>query len=238
MLRFNKQKKDAVGTGAMLNPDYWNQINRDNDEKTRRWMAEDMMKRGGPAGMNAASHLMGLGTTERGQDVQERVAGLSNETARYGHDVTAQRATGHDATLLGVEKIRTAGSPLDNRIKGAQAADAEQISAMRGKFIDPKTSDTERAQIANYLRALGGKSGDENKPWAHVVGGGVDEATGQMRPQYIVTGRGDQPTSASTGSDIAKRGQDKPVPTGYTVAGTSGGKRVLQDAKGNRFLEG
>jgi len=163
---------------------------------------------------------------------------MQADAARYGHDVTAQRAAGHDATLLGIEAYRAAGNPLDNRIKGAQAADAEQVSAMRGKFLDPKTSEAEKAQIVNYLRALGGKSGDENKPWAHVVGGGVDEATGQMRPQYIVTGRGDQATSASTGSDIAKRGQQQQLPQFNTVAEMQSAMAAGNIAKGQAFMDG
>lgn len=167
----------------------------------------------------------------------------ANETARYGHDVQAQRAAGHDSVLMRGQDIQAQtdaakiiGNPAESRLRLAQAADAEQISALRGQFLNAKTPE-EQARIKALLNSISGRSADD-KPWAHVVGGGVDPTTGQVAPQYIVTGRGDQATTASTGADIANRAKQKPVPEGYTVAGTSGGKRVLKDAKGNRFLEG
>lgn len=208
-----------------------------NEEKSRRWRQDDLIGQLGRghdaaimAAINANAHTE---SAAMGNAAQTRSAELQNQAALYGHGVTAQRAAGHDATLLGLEKIRTAGSPLDNRIKGAQAADAEQVSAMRGKFLDPKTPEDEKAKIKEYLSMINKKGGD-GRQTAHVVG--VYDSMGNKTGERLaVAPSGAEP---SFYDPSAQRGQDKPVPPGYTVAGTSGGKRVLQDAKGNRFLEG
>lgn len=165
----------------------------------------------------------------RGQD-------LTHEAAMYGNDVQAQRAAGHDSVLMRgqdinaqTEAAKLAGSPYDK----ARAAEAEQITAMRGKFLDPKTPEDEKAKIKEYLSMINKKGGD-GRQTAHVVG--VYDSMGNKTGERLaVAPSGAEP---SFYDPSAQRGQDKPVPTGYTVAGTSGGKRVLQDAKGNRFLEG
>lgn len=169
-------------------------------------------------------------------EAQRRGQDLVHEAAMYGHDIQGQRAAGHDSILMRgqditaqTEAAKLAGSPYDK----ARAAEAEQLTALRGKFLDPKTPEDEKAKIKEYLSMVSKKGGD-GRQTAHVVG--VYDSMGNKTGERLaVAPSGAEP---SFYDPSAQRGQDKPVPTGYTVAGTSGGKRVLQDAKGNRFLEG
>ena len=170
-------------------------------------------------------------TQLRGQD-------MAREASMYGNDVQAQRASGHDQMLMRgqdmqaqAEAARLAGTPMDNRIKGAQVSSLEELAKLRGNLLNAKTPE-EQAKATALLRAYSGNT-EENKPWAHVVGGGVDEVTGQQRPQYIVTGRGDQATTASTGADIAKRGQrigNSPYDEG-TILNKDGKKYVVKNGQ-------
>ena len=133
------------------------------------------------------------------------------------------------------EAARLAGTPMDNRIKGAQVSSLEELAKLRGNLLNAKTPE-EQAKATALLRAYSGNT-EESKPWAHVVGGGVDEVTGQQRPQYIVTGRGDQATTASTGADIAKRGQQPSIPQFKTVAEMQAALKAGKIAKGQPFMD-
>lgn len=198
------------------------------ENAAREGMINSMINSNGPAGAGFAAlpdnaTLPGGGLVSdwnntvgmsAGDKAKYMLARQGVDNGRYATDVQGQRAAGHDQVLMRSqdmmaqsEAAKLAGSPYDK----ARAAEADQLTALRGKFLDPKTSEDEKAKIREYFAMLG-KRGEENKPWAHVVGGGVDEVTGQQRPQYIVTGRGDQATTASTGADIAKRGQPQAIP--------------------------
>ena len=171
-------------------------------------------------------------------ELQRRGQDFTRETSMYGNDAQAKRAAGHDQMLMRgqdmqaqSESARLAGNPMDNRIKGAQVSSLEELAKLRGNLLNAKTPE-EQAKATALLRAYSGNT-EENKPWAHVVGGGVDEVTGQQRPQYIVTGRGDQATTASTGADIAKRGQrigNSPYDEG-TILNKDGKKYVVKNSQ-------
>ena len=104
-----------------------------------------------------------------------------------------------------------------NSLLNTQVASANQLEGIRQKAING-----DKEALALY-QSLSQKHGDDNKPWAHVVGGGVNPDTGMMNPQYLVTGRGDRVSSSVTGSEIAKRGQAS-YPKGHVVTDKSGAK--------------
>lgn len=166
---FNKQKANApvggIGILGEVAPGR-TQADMDNTEKSRRWMAEDMMKRG-RGGAAAAAQLMGLGTTERGQDAQVQMAGLSNEAARYGHDVTAQRAAGHDAVLMRGQDISGANEAVragvDRERLGIAQADsrrADQRFGIEKGILEGNAADQKGVRDARTALTAALASGD------------------------------------------------------------------------------
>jgi len=217
---FNKQfaqkySPDAPPPGgwgaAILGQGTVDQTERENAEKTQRWRNDELIKRASRGNQGAVIEAMRanadparIAATVRDQDLKATAADQRNQVDMRGQDVRLQG-----------DLARAAKDPLEQRLKGLQLGDAEQISALRGIAMNAKPPE-ERDAALKKLTALSGKN-SEDKPWAHVVGGGVDPNTGQMKPQYIVTGRGDKATTASTGEDLMKRQQPiKPLPNGYT----------------------
>ena len=144
-----------------------------------------------------------------------------NEVIRNDqNNVTVQR--GQDLHLES-DKLRAAKDPLEQRIKLAQLGEAETIAALRSRYLDPNATLEQKAAALEQMRGISGKMTEDNKPWAHVVGGGINPDTGQMNPQYLVTGRGDRVSNSVTGADAAKR-QQQTYPKGHVVTDRSGAK--------------
>lgn len=59
---------------------------------------------------------------ERGQEIQADTAALQNQTARYGYDINAQRAAGHDAVIARGQDLTAANDAERNRIMEEQAS--------------------------------------------------------------------------------------------------------------------
>ena len=109
-------------------------------------------------------------------ELQHRGQDFTRETSMYGNDVQAQRAAGHDQTLMRgqdmqaqSEAARLAGTPMDNRIKGAQVSSLEELAKLRGNLLNAKTPE-EQAKATALLRAYSGGANKEAHQTAHVVG--------------------------------------------------------------------
>ena len=120
----------------------------DNEEKTLRWMAEDILRRGGRGSAAAAAQIMGNISAERIARTNAEAARYGHDVARYGHDVAARRAVGHDDTLRGIEAMRVAGNPLDQQSKQLELKKQGIIS---GLFDKANSGDQEALAKYNAL---------------------------------------------------------------------------------------
>ena len=165
---FNKQFKeraDTVRGGVGVVGDVGGgltQTDIDNAEKSRRWMVEDELGKGGRSGPAAdASMINNL---------------LAANTA-----VAGARLRG-DQQMQQPQTVRQQSvDPLDTRKKQIEVAGMEEMAGLRGKALagDPKA-------VALLNSLSGHPVKDRFTP--HVVGGGVNEL-GQAKPQYLaVTG--------------------------------------------------
>lgn len=196
----------------------------------------------------------------RGQD-------LAHKAAMYGHDVQGQRAAGHDSVLMRGQDINAMSDAARLGLEGKRidvAKTAEDRAAERwnverpGLVASAKDSETVRNARQGLMAAI--ESGDPKaieKAKSAAVAAGIK--FDKPNNEYVTTtdsmGMNITRTNKDTGAvDVieGKSGKVKasipapgaqqtaqaPVPQGFTAIGTSGGKRVLQDAQGNRFVEG
>lgn len=129
------------------------QAELDNEEKTLRWMAEDILRRGRKGSAAAAAQIMGYISAERIARTNAEAARYGHDVARYGHDVAARRAVGHDDTLRGIEAMRVAGNQFDNQSKQLELKKQGIIS---GLFDKANSGDPEALAKYNAL-VNGGK---------------------------------------------------------------------------------
>lgn len=168
-------------------------------------------------------------TGRKGQKVLDAYTGLVRQ--QMASEAEGQRAAGHDATLRRGQDILAANqspgkelNPLDQRLKGLQVKDQEQMASLRGKLLDPNASPADKATATAAIRALSGKT-EAGKFGGHVVKGQIGE------PDTFVTWdeRTGQPVFAGTGADVTKSvrspQQIKQLPAGYTP------EKVLAEAK-------
>lgn len=142
--------------------------------------------------------------------LRDKGQGITADVARYGHDVQAQRAAGHDNVLMRGQDLNAKDQAEENANK------RETNRLLELKLGQEKAQDYSK----RYLQAPNRKIyNDMGQVIGEEPGGWFDAASGQM-----VGGR--------------QQAQERPIPQGYTVVGTSNGRRVLQDAQGKRFTEG
>lgn len=125
------------------------QAELDNEEKTLRWMAEDILRRGGPGSAAAAAQIMGYIAAERIARTNAEAARYGHDVARYGHDVAARRAVGHDDTLRGIEAMRVAGNQFDNQSKQLSLTQAQKMSDLYDKAAAGDAGALKELQLRN-----------------------------------------------------------------------------------------
>lgn len=119
-------------------------IAADNAEKTARWRQDELIDLASRGNQAAIAAVIGAGA--RSNDVAStnaahlQAAEMQNQTARYGHDITAQRAAGHDGILARGQDITGANDAERNKILAKQA-EAKQfhqpIAVSGGEVADP-----------------------------------------------------------------------------------------------------
>lgn len=188
-----------------------------------------------------------------GHDVNAQRFAEANKVQMRGQDMTAAEAaarTGVDRERLGI--LRDAETRAGERtglestkIRG-EIDDQKMVRDARAGLTaalasgDPKKIEAAKANAvaAGIKFDAPQKVGVEFKPDNIGLGGGT--LIQEMPDGSAVVHRIGQNNQTSPPARFAAPGQvpaEKPVPAGHTVVGTSGGKRVLQDANGNRFIE-
>lgn len=116
----------------------------DNEEKSRRWRQNDLigqLGRGHDAAIMAAINAnANTESAAMGSAAHTRAAELQNQAALYGHDVTAQRAAGHDNVLMRGQDITGANEAARNKILAEQAKTRQfhqPIAVPGGEVADP-----------------------------------------------------------------------------------------------------
>lgn len=201
--------------------------------------------------LSASSAARGHDLTGRGQDMQERRAAAHDTTIMRGQDLTSAET----AARLGLDKEKLG-------ILQADAARMESRTALentktQGEIDDQKMLREARAGLTSAIA-----SGDPRKieqARTAAVAAGIKFDKPDVSADYKPDGMGMGGTAVQRNPDgslittrigadgkvappvrIAAPGAtmaQKPVPAGHMVVGTSGGKRVLQDASGKRFIE-
>ena len=164
-------------------------------------------------------------------ELQHRGQDFTRETSMYGNDVQAQRAAGHDQTLMRgqdmqaqAEAARLAGTPFDK----ARAAEADQLTALRGKLLDPKTPEDEKAKIKEYF-AMTSKKGGDGRQTAHVVG--VYDAIGNKTGERLaVAPSGGEPSFYDPSAQRGQRIGNSPYDEG-TILNKDGKKYVVKNGQ-------
>jgi len=118
---------------------------------------------------------------KQGQSDEMLKNSLNNETVRRGQDLHLQG-----------DLARGAKDPLDQRIKGMQIADAETLSALRGKYLDRNSTPEEKMAALAQLNALGGKNQNENFKIATVRKPDPNNPGQYIEEAYVVNGQGGQ----------------------------------------------
>ncbi len=198
--------------------------------------------------MSFASEIGRQGITARGQDLNAISDANRNAVTMRGQDLGANT----DAQRIGIDRSRLEMAGNDQ----ARAADKWGIERgiLQGQAADSELVRGARAELTEALA-----SGDPTKveaAKAKAVAAGIkfDKPNNEFTAVTDSMGMNVTRTNKDTGAvDIInpKTGEVKnipapsaaprpaaPVPQGYSVVGTSGGKRVLQDASGKRFVEG
>ncbi len=115
----------------------------------------------------------------------------------------------------------------DERLRAPQIRAAERLGQLQEAYVNAKTPE-EQAAIASQIRAYSGKEDQPNR--FTVVPGGQewDAKANVMRnvPASVLNNR--------TGQFLERGGPS--LPPGIKQVGTSEGKPVYEDAKGNRFV--
>lgn len=161
---------------------------------------------------------------------QERGQNLAADTARYTADAQEKRAAGHDQTLATIEANKLAGNPLEQQ---AKQLDLKQKGIIAGLFEKANAGDKEALAKYNALTS-GGKEPNYSNRYITLPNRKTYNDMGQVT--------GEEPGGvfdAQTGQPVNFGKQPAAsAPAGYKLVGTSGGRPVYEDAKGNRFVDG
>lgn len=196
--------------------------------------------------MNFAATISGQGITARGQDLSNAVAMSGQDVTMRGQDMNAAR----DDQRIGIDRSRLSLAEadqarvgekfsLDKRIAEGQLIDSESIRSARSELNSALASgDPAKVAIARERAIAAGvkleRPNNEFTAVTNQLGGTTilnkDTGAGAI---YNVEGKKVVDITAPNATKT-----ESSVPNGYTVVGSSGGKRVLQDANGKRFIEG
>lgn len=198
--------------------------------------------------MNFATEISRQGITARGQDLNAMSDATRNAVTMRGQDINANT----DAQRLGIDRSRLelAGNDqaraaekwgIERGILQGQAADSEQVRVARAELTSAIDSgDPAKVEAAKAKAVAAGikfdKPNNEFTAVTNQMGGTtiLNKDTGSAAI-YNIEGKKVADVAAPSQKTVSA---PAPVPQGYTVVGTSGGKRVLQDAQGKRFVEG
>jgi hypothetical protein len=233
----------------------------ENAEKTARWRMDDLIdkaSRGNQVAIAAAMNSLGALERQREQNIGDiQKANIAADAQRAGQSMSyAAQMAGQGVTMRGQDlaaqeaALRTGIMKTDSE----RAADKWGIEkkTMQGAQADSEAVRTARANLSAALA-----SGDPVKIASareQAVAAGIkfDKPNNEFTSVTDSMGLNVTRTNKDTGQvdiinpktgevrSIAPPGaapQQKPIPPGHTVIGTSGGKRVLQDANGKRFIE-
>ena len=197
--------------------------------------------------LNFGATMAQQGITARGQDLNNQRAAAHDQVIMRGQDISG----GNDAKRLGIDQSRLG-------IQQADSARADAKWGVESGILKGQAADSEAVRSARNELTAAITSGDPTKieaAKAKAVASGIkfDKPNNEFSAVTDSMGMNVTRTNKDTGAvdiinpktgevkSIAAPGQQKavaPVPQGHTVVGTSGGKRVLQDAYGKRFIEG
>lgn len=166
---------DAQPTGGIaVLPDYAAQQSNPMMDKFNSLAAD--AKRSGVGGQRI---LAEFGSLMRQQ--------MGNDASRYGADVSAQRAAGHDQVLMRGQDLnaqneltRLQGNPLDNQTKQLSLTQAQQIGTLQDAVLNGKTPE-EQAAAAAKIRALSGKQDREDRTVKPMEIADPNDPTGQRK---------------------------------------------------------
>lgn len=198
--------------------------------------------------LSHAATMAQQGITARGQDLNAQSDANRNAVTMRGQDIGANT----DAQRIGIDRSRL-------QLAGNDQARAEDKWGIERGILQGQAADSELVRVARAELTDAISSGDPTKveaAKAKAVAAGIkfDKPNNEFTAVTDSMGMNVTRTNKDTGAvDIInpKTGEVKsipgpsaapkpaaPVPQGYSVVGTSGGKRVLQDASGKRFIEG
>lgn len=199
--------------------------------------------------VNYATEIGRQGLTARGQDLNALSDANRNAVTMRGQDIGANT----DAVRLGIDQQRLGIQQQDSNRAGDKWGIEKGV--LQGQVQDAQAIRDARSELSAAIN-----SGDQAKiesAKAKAIAAGVkfDKPVQEFTAVTDSMGLNVTRTNKDTGAiDIidGKSGAIKAsipapgqrpaaqaaVPQGYTVVGTSGGKRVLQDAQGKRFVEG
>lgn len=166
---------DAQPTGGIaVLPDYAAQQSNPMMDKFNSLAAD--AKRSGVGGQRI---LAEFGSLMRQQ--------MGNDASRYGADVSAQRAAGHDQVLMRGQDLnaqneltRLQGNPLDNQTKQLSLTQAQQIGKLQDTVLNGKTPE-EQAAAGAKIRALSGKQDREDRTVKPMEIADPNDPTGQRK---------------------------------------------------------
>lgn len=270
---FNKQmaNRPAAAAGILgLGADGLTDIERQNEEKTRRWRQDDLIslaQRGNQGAIAAALNgdanydAAKLRQTSdiRGQEVSANTSitnakiADSSSSRRDAVTMRGQDISGaNEAIRAGIDRDRLGIVQADSRradekwgvergILQGQASDSEMVRGARAELTAAlATGDQKKIDAAKAKAVAAGikfdKPNNEYVTTTDSMGMNITRTNKDTGAVDVIEGKSGKIKSSIPGPGLQP--VQAAVPPGYAVIGTSGGRRVLQDAKGNRFVEG
>lgn len=204
-------------------------------------------------GMRSTAHyateIARQGITARGQDLNAMSDANRNAVTMRGQDINAMS----DAARLGLEgkRIDVAKTAEDRAAERwnverpglvASAKDSETVrNARQGLMAAIESGDPKAIEKAKSAAVAAGikfdKPNNEYVTTTDSMGTNITRTNKDTGAVDVIEGKSGK-VKASIPAPGAQQTAQAPVPQGFTAIGTSGGKRVLQDAQGNRFVEG
>lgn len=166
-------------------------------------------------------------------DVQRAAAGFQSlaqreaaATRMQGERIAAEDRRAADANSIRRDEVAGA-----NRLRDVQVSAAQDEVALRRTLLDPNASQSDRAKAQQALLAAQGKA--TSPEWSVQVTPTTKNADGSTTEGSIYR------VNKTTGDVQRVDGQDRRAglpPNMVRQVGTSGGKPVYEDAKGQRFV--
>lgn len=189
-----------------------------------------------------------LGLTSRAQDLDYRKASNHDATIMRGQDISGA----NEAIRAGIDRDRLGIVQADSRradekwgvergILQGQASDSEMVRGARAELTAALASGDQKKIDAAKAKAVAAgikldKPNNEYVTTTDSMGMNITRTNKDTGAVDVIEGKSGKIKSSIPGPGLQP--VQAAVPPGYAVIGTSGGRRVLQDAKGNRFVEG